>query len=275
MRSLLGLALLVGCSSTPAPKSETGETTDTAVGNTTTEPVVRGGDAIAFVPYTMGEGEVTLDHTVNSLGDGVMLPDPRAEVEVAPNLFVSVGMGELEPPLFTDEADWIGGVAAADASRLPIELNGTVLDVWYMGPFDHHADPGLGVRVVNTYGDLTDRTLELWVGDYEASTWLNAGPMIEGKDSLTLDGSVSIVSTMVLIDATGEMNPPDAAPIGTDGVNALSGTITGSSGTALEGARVQFCRGTECTSSTTDAAGAYRIEGLASGPGSFEVIPNT
>ena len=275
MRSLLGIALLVGCSSSPDPKNETGETTDTALSTTATEPIVRGGDAIAFVPYTMGEGEVTLDHTVNSMGDGMMLPDPRAEVEVASNLFVSVGLGELEPPLFTDEADWIGGVAAADASRLPIELNGTVLDVWYMGPFDHHADPGLGVRLVNTYGDLTDRTLELWVGDYESSSWLLAGPMIEGDDGLTLDGSVAVLSTMVLVDATGATNPPEAAPIGSDGANVLTGTITGSSGGALEGARVQFCRGTECTSSTTDASGVYRIEGLTTGPGSFEVIPNT
>ena len=113
-----------------------------------------------------------------------------------------------------------------------------LLDVWYMGPFDHHADPGLGIRLVNTYGDLTDRTLELWVGDYESSSWSLAGPMIEGDDGLTLDGSVSVLSTMVLIDATGATNPPEAAPIGSDGVNALTGTITGSSGGALEGARV-------------------------------------
>lgn len=274
MRSLLGIALLVGCSSTPAPKNDTSETTDTAVGNTTTEPIVRGGDAIAFVPYTMGEGEVTLDHTVNSMGDGVMLPDPRAEVEVTSNLFVTVGLGELEPPLFADEVDWIGGVAAVDASRLPIELNGTVLDVWYMGPFDYHTDAGMGVRVVNTYGDLTDRTLELWVGDYESSTWMLAGTMTETKDSLTLDGSVSLVSTMVLMDTTGEMNPPEPAAIGSNETNVLTGTITGSAGGPLEGARVQFCRGTECTSSSTDASGVYRIEGLSSGPGSFEVIPN-
>jgi hypothetical protein len=245
------------------------------VGGTTTEPVQRGGDAIAFVPYTLAEGEQTLDHTVISMGDGVMLPDARAELEIAPNLFVSVGLGELEPPLFTDESDWIGGVAAVDASRLPIELNGSVLDVWYMGPFDHHADPGLGVRVVNTYGDLTDRTLELWVGDYESSSWLLAGTMSEGKEGLTLDGSVSVVSTMVLLDATDETNPPEPAKLGSDGANALSGSITGSAGGPLDGARVQFCRGTECTSSTTDADGSYRIEGLASGPGSFEVIPNT
>ena len=85
MRGLIGIALITACTSTPDPKEETGTTTDTAVTGNTTEPVQRGGDAIAFVPYTMGEGEVTLDHTVNNMGDGMMLPDPRAEVEVAAN----------------------------------------------------------------------------------------------------------------------------------------------------------------------------------------------
>jgi protocatechuate 3,4-dioxygenase beta subunit len=99
--------------------------------------------------------------------------------------------------------------------------------------------------------------------------------MVEGKDGLTLDGSVSLVSTMVLLDVSGEANPPKAADLGSDETSVLSGTITGSAGGPLDGARVQFCRGTECTSSTTDADGSYRIEGLASGPGSFEVIPNT
>lgn len=286
MRTLVVLSALalIGCGGDKA--SDTGDTSATTGGTagggtagttttstTETEVDVPGGLAVAFIPHTIAAGANTRDAKVLDMGDGHMLTADRQTIEVATNLTLEVGLDDVEPPMFFDPKDWIDAVQVPEPDRLPVELNGTVIDVWYMGPFDYHSSAGIPVTIANTYGvDPSGGTIELWVGSYEASGYIKVGTASDdGAGNLVFDGDLELISTIVLIDSEGQSNPP--ADAGGDGDSTLSGVITGPDGSPYEGARVQYCRGDNCLTSRTDASGAYEITDSSPGIGSFEVIP--
>jgi hypothetical protein len=229
---------------------------------------------VAFAPLTIVEGANSQDATLLDMGAGHTLTDERQVIEVATNLTLSVGLADLEPPLFFDPVDWVDAIQVPAADWLPIELNGTVIDVWYMGPFDFHSTAGIPVTIANTYGvDPSSGTIELWVGSYEASGYLKVGTASDdGAGNLVFDGDLGLISTLVLIDSGGESNPPGGEVA--DGPDSnITGTVVDAYGAPLEGARVQYCRGDNCLTSRTGADGSYEIVDSTPGVGSFEVIP--
>ncbi|MFT4626497.1 MAG: hypothetical protein ACI8PZ_005174 [Myxococcota bacterium] len=257
--------------STTTPTGTGGGTTST--GSTTTVPAEPGGLAVAFIPFTLVDGANTQDVKLFDMGDGHMLTADRQSIEVATGLTLDVSLDDIEPPLFIDPVDWIDAIQVPVADMPPIELNGTVLDLWYMGPFDFHSPGGVPVSIANTYGvDATLGTVELWVGSYESSAWEFVGTASDdGGGNLVFSGDLGLISTIVLIDSLGESNPPPLGP--TAGSATFTGTVSGPDG-AYEGARVQYCRGSNCLTARTDAAGEFSIsDDVEPGIGSFEIIP--
>ena len=119
--------------------------------------------------------------------------------------------------------------------------------------------------------DAKDRSFELWAGRYENSLWELVGAATFDKTGVVVDGDLSLVTTMVLMDVTGVTEQPEATK--GSGEATLTGTVLNADGTAFEGGRVQFCRDGECVTATTDSGGEYEMSGLSVGRGSFEVIP--
>ena len=270
--------VLVGCGGTTSKGGDTGETGDvtTATGQTTTtttttEPEVPGGLAVSFVPFTLLEGGNVLDAQLLDMGDGVGLPKERGEVDAGGGVFLTGALSEMQAPDFMPEASWVGAVQVSEDEQLPVELNGDVVGMWYMGPFDYHLEPGFGIRLTGVKAGGTDRSYELWMARYETSAWEIVGEAMFDKDGVTVAGDLSLISTLVLMDVTGVTEQPEVGEVGEE--TTLTGTVVYPDGTPYEGGRVQFCREGECVTATTGADGGYSMDGLGSGRGSFEVIP--
>jgi len=281
MTRWMWVCLVVGCGGSTPKSGETGDTATVATGGTsvtttttTTTTLPAGGLAVSFVPYTLLEGDNVLDTRVFDLGEGVQLPEERAEVDAGSGVLLTGSVADLHAPDFMPEATWVGAVQVPEKERLPVELNGEVLGMWYMGPFDYHADAALGVRltgITEPDAKAKDASYELWVARYETSLWERVGAATFDKNGVSIDGDLSLVSSLVLMDVTGVTEQPDATK--GSGEAALTGTVLNPDGTPYEGGRVQFCRDGECVTSTTDSEGQYEMDGLGVGRGSFEVIP--
>jgi hypothetical protein len=240
-------------------------------GGGTTTPAPQGGLAVAFAPIDLpSSGSTEINITLHDVGDGFPLTADLSEYEIAPGVFISASTTVLEPPAFVDPATWIGGVDAS-ASPVPVDLAGEVLGVWYLMPFDHVSPDGLSMRITNTFGLTDGDDIEMWVGEYADSLWHEVDVAVAGED-LAVTG-LPVLSTLVLVKDAGGANPPDFTEVEVSGAATLSGVVTDSSGTPVEGARIQFCRGTECKTATAAADGSYIFEELDGGTGSFEVIP--
>ncbi len=270
--------VLVGCGGSASKGGETGETgevttttTEVTTTTTTTEPEVPGGLAVAFVPFTLVDGENVLDAQLFDMGDGVGLPKDRAEVDAGGGVFLTGAVSEMHAPDFMPEASWVGAVQVPEEAYLPVELNGEVMGMWYMGPFDYHLDPAFGIRLTGVKAGGTDRSYELWMARYETSAWELVGEATFDDEGVSVAGDLSLVSTLVLMDVTGVTEQPEVGDVGAD--TTLRGTVVYPDGTPYEGGRVQFCREGECVTATTGSAGEYEMDGLGIGRGSFEVIP--
>ncbi len=270
--------VLVGCGGSSSKGGDTGETGDVTTATTTlttptttTVPEVPGGIAVSFVPFTLVEGGNVLDAQLFDMGEGVGLPKERGEVDAGGGVFLTGALSEMQAPDFMPEASWVGAVQVPEEAQLPVELNGDVVGMWYMGPFDYHLDPEFGIRLTGVKAGGTDRSYELWVARYETSAWERVGEATWDDEGVSIDGDLSLVSTLVLMDVTGVTEHPEGGEIG--GETTLTGTVVYPDGTPYEGGRVQFCREGECVTATTGSAGEYSMDGLGSGRGSFEVIP--
>lgn len=158
------------------------------------------GLAIGHVPVQYAGGETReFTFVLPPLELAQTPPSTPAELEVAPGIFATVGAGQLEPPLFVDPSDTVSG-ARLDPTEFPaIDLPGEPVAVWFLDPFDHHADPGLPVRFANDLG-LADATeLEVWIGSYEAQAWVPAGSVTASGAWLEGDATLPVFATVALI----------------------------------------------------------------------------
>lgn len=139
---------------------------------------------------------------VPAFGPDHTLQVDEEEFEVATGLFLTAAAGDLEPPTPFDPAPTAIRGVDATANPAPIEgLAGTLLAMWYLGPFDAHAPDGLGVRIVDTWG-LDSGDAELWAGDYATAAWIKVGDLDDdGADNLTpsAGAKLGILSTLVVV----------------------------------------------------------------------------
>lgn len=126
---------------------------------------------------------------------------PTVEHAMGDGLFVTLGSADIEPPRFIDPATEVAGVRLPDLAFTPTDgITGTTLAMWYLSPFDHHAvdAAGLPVRIVNDFGLAEGATVQVYVGSYELSQWVDAGTAtVSGAD--LVGASLPLLSTVLVV----------------------------------------------------------------------------
>lgn len=169
------------------------------------ETVTIGGSiryANAFAPITVTEGqERELDAVVPVLGAEVAIPAAEADLEPAPGLFLTLAEDQLDrPSAFADVPTAIAGVDAT-AWHLPVEgVEGEVLAMYYLWPFDAPTTLGfIPVKLTDRWS-LNSGEAELWAGDYHTSEWIKVGDLDDNSDVLTPAGGGGLARlTTVLV----------------------------------------------------------------------------
>jgi len=154
-----------------------------------------------FIPLPLASEEVkSLDVTMLELGDEKTLPGTAHEVEIVPGFFVDIGSDIIELP-FGSNAETVSGVYVPEEHRPPVDLEGTVIGMWYLEPYDAEAEEGLAVRIQDQWSSVQGANYEVKVASYAHFSWLDAGSLALGEDGFfTGDAKLPVVSTVVLLD---------------------------------------------------------------------------
>ncbi|MCA9566773.1 MAG: carboxypeptidase regulatory-like domain-containing protein [Myxococcales bacterium] len=123
---------------------------------------------------------------------------------VGTGLRIEAAVSDLHPPAFVDPATEVAGVFVPDAQHPPLDGLTDVVAVWFLEPFDHHAPNGLPMEIDNTFGLAEGDTVQVRVGDYASSTWLDAGTLTVSSGVLTGSARLPLLSTVVI---TGPVAP--------------------------------------------------------------------
>lgn len=154
-----------------------------------------------MVPLTLvAETPHTLDALVPEYTDEVAMPASPAEVTVGA-LTLTVGLDELSLPFGADDSA-VRAVQVPEAAWLPVEGAAEVVAMWYIGPFDAHADSPMPFQLTNELGLSPGDTVQAWAADYVAAEWVSAGEMTVSEDGALLvnDGTgLPILSTLALV----------------------------------------------------------------------------
>lgn len=156
---------------------------------------------VLMTPLSMvkaAKDENRTDVTVAMLApdNQVKVPTGTAQETDFCGVHITVSADELTLPFGTDgEA---GGCAAvAEEHWMPWdELPGTPLKVWYLAPFDAVSEDGLSFWVET---DLADGTYEAYAADYHHTEWSHAGTLTASGGTLTSDGTLHVLSTLVIV----------------------------------------------------------------------------
>ena len=161
------------------------------------------GYADPMVVLTLVEGEErVLDVVLDRFDTPRPLPATSEEVEVTDGLFLTVGADILEPAPLTDLPSEVAAVRVPEAHRLPIELVGELLDVWYVSPWEATSEAGVGVRLDNMWGMAPGDRARVWAASEPTTyAWLDAGELVVAEDGLTHvgDAALPILTTMALV----------------------------------------------------------------------------
>lgn len=164
-------------------------------------PDVESGLATAMAPITWADGEdKVIDVRMVVLDDPLPIPASAEEVEVTEGLWLTLGMDTLEPPFGVDLED-VAAVRVPEADRLPIELDGEVLDVWYIHPWEAESEEGAPVRVANAWGLAPGESVRAWASSLPLEySWLDAGTLTVTEDGGMLEGDAAlpVLTTLVL-----------------------------------------------------------------------------
>ncbi|HHO49857.1 MAG TPA: carboxypeptidase regulatory-like domain-containing protein [Deltaproteobacteria bacterium] len=164
-------------------------------------PLTSTGLATAFAPVVFATDESrTIDVVLPTLDPPTDLPPTPEEIEAGEGLFITVGIDDLEEPLFLDPPSDIAGILVDPAQQVPVDLAGTVIAMWYLAPFDYRAAAGMPVRFANSWGLPEGKTYKVMLGSYEDQRWLDAGSVTVSGAWLEGDASLSLTSTVVLLE---------------------------------------------------------------------------
>ena len=164
-----------------------------------------GGWATPLAPVTLvAAQENVLDAVGVKFSESQAMPSSPKELEVVEGLHITVGLDQLKLP-FGADGSMVSGVRVAASDQVPVELPGEVIQMWYLGPFDGHAEAHLPFRMDNLWGLSAGETLEVWAADYTLAAWVSAGTVTVSGDELTLESDgegIPVLSTLVLLRAT-------------------------------------------------------------------------
>ena len=161
------------------------------------------GYIVGFVPLAFETDQVRSVDMPLLEGDApTTLPaSSPTEIEVGSGLFVTLSADMLKPPTFEDPATEVAGILVPDNVQPPVDsIEGTVLAMWFMGPFDHEVTGGADMRIRNDWKLKDGTTYEVWVGSYPNSSWLDAGDLTVKGGWLEGDARLPRISTVLLVD---------------------------------------------------------------------------
>jgi hypothetical protein len=164
-------------------------------------PAVGSGLATAMAPITWAEDEdKVIDVQMLELDDTHPIPATAAEVEVTDGLWLTLGMDTLTPPFGIDLVD-TAAVRVPVEDRLPLEVPGEVLDVWYLHPWESESEEGVPLRIANTWSLTPGETVRAWVSSLPLDySWLDAGTLTVSEDGTMLEGDAElpVLTSLVL-----------------------------------------------------------------------------
>jgi len=151
-----------------------------------------------MVPFEVFPDEVReLDVVLPPMPSPTAIGDPPAEVEVAPGLFVTLDRADVTGP-FGDAVAGVAGVEVHAAAWPPLEgIDGTVLAVYYLAPYDAEIEPAAAFRVQDRWTLPADAEVEAWVAGYSELAWLSAGTLVDRGAELD-GGELPMLTTLVL-----------------------------------------------------------------------------
>jgi hypothetical protein len=157
--------------------------------------------ATAFAPLEFHADETrTVDVILVPHDAASALGVTASEHAVGQGLYLTLGAADLVPPLLAPPATEVSGVLVPEGQRVPTDgISGTVLGMWYVGPFDYHAAAGdLPARFDDQWGLTDGTTLEVYVGSYDESAWVPAGTATVAAGQIT-GAALPLLSTVILV----------------------------------------------------------------------------
>jgi hypothetical protein len=195
---------LVGCRITTTDQFGQFGYDDVTLDPHSLEPVPPEGSGYATMnlPYTFEADEVKeVALTALKLEDTTLLPVAPTEMELGSDLFVTIGVNDLDPPdAFHPAPTTAGGVRVPQEQWPPIDdVTGTVLGVWYTHPFDYDAVGGLPVRIVGDLGLSEGSSVQLLVGSYGDFAWIDGGTLTVTGGELVGTARLPLLSTILAV----------------------------------------------------------------------------
>lgn len=141
--------------------------------------------ATVFTPLDARADRIrTVDVVVPRLSHWLALPATPGELQIADGLWVTVGLDQLIPSSpFAPAATHVGAVDAT-AQALPTDrLEGELLALYYLSPFDYAATAPLPLRVRNDWS-LASGEAALYAAMYETYAWERVATLDEDQGSL-------------------------------------------------------------------------------------------
>ncbi|MFH1469807.1 MAG: hypothetical protein ABIO70_35810 [Pseudomonadota bacterium] len=135
--------------------------------------------------------------------DEITLGNAAQVVSAAGGLMLTLDKNDITLPL--GETDYIITSAAPSAEQIPEidTLEGEIVGMWYLGPFDSRISPPAPFAVVTNPGDFTEgEVLQAWVAGYLETDWLDCGTATVQADGTILSDTgagLTVLSTLALV----------------------------------------------------------------------------
>lgn len=134
-----------------------------------------------FFPLTLGDSPVEQVTSLPDRREGVAIPATRAEIEIAPGVFVTVGAGDLPAEVGQPEPTSIAALDATDRDLPIVGVPSPLQAVYLLAPFQEKpGETSLPMRF--DVAGWPDGSYRLWMGAYDTSSWEDLGPL-RGSDS--------------------------------------------------------------------------------------------
>ncbi|MBX2800573.1 MAG: carboxypeptidase-like regulatory domain-containing protein [Myxococcales bacterium] len=164
-------------------------------------PLDSEGLATTYVPVAFATDQTrSVDVVMPRLDAATPLPaSTPAWIDAGEGLSLQVAADMLEAPTFEDPATDLAGVRLDETWYPVIDLEGTVVAMWYLSPFEHHAQDGIPARLDNLYELADGQQLEVYVGSYNERRWIPSGTVTAQGKELVGDVSLDYTSTVLLV----------------------------------------------------------------------------